>query len=213
MSAVEAMIAVAQGRRPLDTGLLENCRLEWAGGEAYGEEAILASFRANPLPIGAGEVLRAPHALAWIGEGAALFADLYDERIGRIWRTGNGVPPVAEPVIGVAFDPDMRQQRGDVLLRAEDHPGLDADCAEALVAAARRIVESCVADGAYRARAFVVRAFSAEAGPVALCAIHQLGDGPVRSSGFAYAVLATGPEGDDRVVIDQTGSGEWCPRL
>ena len=37
-----------------------------------------------------------------------------------------GIELPAEPAVDVAFDADMRQERGDVCFRAEDHPELPA---------------------------------------------------------------------------------------
>ena len=186
----EVLATLGQGIRPSADGLLGNCRLEWRGGEACGEEAILESFRMNRFDVAAGRMIADERGFAILdGNGGALFGDLYGGRIGRLWRVGPGEPPPAEPAITVAFDPDLSQERGDVLFRAADHPHLSSDLAPALLAAARGLVEAERSHGFHRVRAFIVRAFSVDGAAAALAAVYRLGGQPVRTSGFSYAVL------------------------
>ena len=159
MSARDAMVALAAGDREAvrrADRLLGSCRLMWAGAEAFGEEAVLELFRASPLDLADATLVETGRSAALVGDDAALVADLYEGRIGRLWRIGSGEPPEAEPFVAVAFDPDLRQERGHVHFRAEDHPDLPGDGREALLAAGRTLID---VPGAHRARAFAARAF------------------------------------------------------
>ena len=203
---------IAGGRRPADDGLLGNCRLEWGRGEAYGEEAILASFRAAPLAVG-DDVIAVRQSAAWIGEDAALVADLYGGRIGRLWRVGVGAAPPCEPAVSVAIDTDLRQQRGGVSFRAADHPELNGNATEAVLAAATALLAPDGGGVLHRSRAFVLRAFSGPTGTVALFALYRLGGGDVRTAGFVRAVAMIAADGAIRSVVDQQSRSEWTPRL
>lgn len=209
----DTLALLAQGRRPADDGLLGNCRLEWSGGEAYGEEAILESFRVAPLDLANGVLVSGDDVFAWVGADSALVGDLYDGRIGRLWRVGSGETPIPEPAVAVAFDPDLSQQRGGLHIRREDHRALDAGSTSALVAAIGTAIEGEALAGLHRARAFVVRALSADGASAALCSVHRLGGGAVRDSGFSYAVVLVSPDGTSSTVHDHRRLTEWTPRL
>ena len=213
MSARDALIALAAGRRPVDAGgdrLLGACRLHWADVELFGEEAVLELFRAAPLDLGGAMAVATPTGAALIGADAALVADLYDGRIGRLWRLGAGEPPEAEPFVAVAFDPDLRQQRGHVHFRAEDHPALPAGARDAVLAAGHALIDL---PGAHRARAFAIRAFADAERAVALFAVHRLSGGAVRQAGFGHAAALIDPAGGRQLVRDQQREREWTPRL
>lgn len=212
MSAVTALRSLAQGERPRGD-LLPPCRLEAFGTEAYGEEAIVQSFRRAPLTLAArADVVEAPGHLAIFDGDDVLVADLYGDAIGRIWRLGDGEPMAAEPALGVPFDPDLVQARTDVALRAADHPALAAEALVHVEAIGRAIARGWTAEdgaGAYRTRPFLIRAFSSGADGVALFAVHRLGPDAVRTSGFAYAAArfrtADGRLASHHVVRDRAG--------
>lgn len=209
MSIADHLAALAAGRRPADDGMLGNCRLEWRGGEAYGEEAILEAFRLAPFD-GTGSVLiETPASAAWIGYEGALVADVYDGRIGRLWRIGDGEAPEPEPAVSVAFDPDLRQSRGDVLIEATDHPDLAADALPEVIAAGHALLASDAPPPLHRARAFCVRAFTAASETAALFAVHRLTGGAVRGGGFGYAAVMIGGAS----VADHAPDRPWTPRL
>ena len=214
MSALDHLRAVARGDAPSDDGLLGNARCGWGRGELIGEESILAAFCASPFSTD-GDVLAiaTKQGAALVGPHDALIADIYDGRIGRLWRVG-GATNSDEPAIDVAFDPDMRQLRGDVYFRAEDHPELDGLTAERLLAAARAHVDQVRHAGALRVRAFVVRAFGDADGGAALLSVYAMSNATSRSAGFSYAIVGMGP-GDDlvRSVGQQTPPRAWTPRF
>jgi len=200
----------ASGASPL---LLGNCKLEWAGTEIYGEEAIAETFRAAPL---AGDedslFIESTHNAAWFANDSALFADLYDGRIGRLWRLGAGETPAREPAVSVAFDPDLRQQRGAVLARAADHPLLEPAHLAPIEAAAAELIVAPAGHSQHRARAFLVRAFSAGDQAAALFAVHRLSGGAVRSSSFAFAAVAITKD-SPLITLDRQAPTDWTTRL
>ncbi len=225
MSALKALRKIAAGQRP-DGELLPPCRLEAFGVECYGEEAIVQSFRSAPLdvPTSAQVIAAEGHIAIFDGEHA-LFADLYGEDIARIWRLGPGQPAVAEPAIGVPFDPDLWQSRRDVALRAEDHPALSQAGAGAVDEIGRdlsRKWEPGSGAGSYRVRPFLLRAFSDGERGAALFAIYQLGPLAQRSAGFSLAAasfqLAGGKLAAYTLTRDQAGEAAvqqapWQPRV
>ncbi len=225
MSALTALRRIAAGERPQGE-LLPPCRLEAFGVETYGEEAIVQSFRNAPLEISSSAevVLAEGHIAVFDGEHA-LFADLYGEDIARIWRLGPGEPGVAEPTIGVPFDPDLWQSRRDVALRREDHPALSADGAAAVETIGRDLArkwKSGDGPGDYRVRPFLLRAFSADERGAALFAIYRLGPLAARSAGFSLAAANFQVVGGhlSGVIVTRDQAGEkavqealWQPRV
>jgi hypothetical protein len=179
------------------------------------EEAILAGFVARPFDL-EGELLsvETPQAAALIGEGRALVADLYDGRIGRMWRVGGEPAQRPEQAIDVAFDPDMSQERGDLSFRAEDHPTLDPTAAQRLLSAGRDLIEQVRNEGKLRVRGFVVRAFGGPQASAALISLFTLDDEACRSASFSYAVIGVGPNIEEvQTVYDRSQPREWTPRF
>lgn len=216
MSATAHFAALATGLRPQRDGLLGNARCEWQGVEIVGEEAILASFARAPFVAGSSEILVAtPSAAAWIGSTGALVADVYDGRLGRLWRLGPGETGecAPEPRVDVAFDPDLRQARGEVLFRPEDHPDLEEAARAGLLEAASQMLADRRADGALRARGFVVRAFGASHGAAALVAVHTLSSGSPRAAELRYAALGWARGREPLIVLDPAPPAPWTPRL
>ena len=214
MSALAHLRDIARGIRPADDGLLGNARFACGQADVVGAEAILAAFAARPFDLG-GELLQVEtlRSAALIGEADALVADLYDGRVGRLWRVGDGAAGAAEPRVDVAFDADLQQERGDVQFRPEDHPDLGADAAAQLLEAGRRLTERLRSEGKLRARAFFVRAFGDASASAALLAVHTLDNEDTRTAGFSYAVLGSIESGNPQVVRDQPGRRDWTPRL
>ena len=134
---------------------------------------------------------------------------MYDGRIGRLWRIGDGAASDPEPGVSVAFDTDLRQARGDVLLRAEDHLELAADAVPRITVAGEALVLAGAPQPLHRARAFAVRAFTGASGTAALFAVHRLTGGATRGGGFGYAAVVV----DGPAVADHAPERPWTPRL
>jgi hypothetical protein len=198
MTMLSILRAIAAG----DTDqVLGPTRLAVGGHELFGIEAVADAFRRDPLELGDDDTpplfAESARQAAVLHGGQAMFADLYDGRIGRLWRVGAAPSSPPEPRVAVAFDPDLRQARGDLLFDPADHPGLDADAHGIVRAAALALLTA----PAWRARAFAIRAFGdAEAGAV-LFAVHRLSADPMRVGGFVHAA-AVWSEGERRVVAD-----------
>ena len=212
MSAVDHLRSVGRGETPGDDGLLENVRCGWGRGEVVGHESILAAFCARPFAESDGLAVETAQGAAMIGEEDALIADVYNGRIGRMWRVGRGVAFPDEPAIDVAFDPDMRQQRGAMLFRAEDHPELSSEAAEGILAAAREHLEQLRRAGGLRVRAFVVRAFGSGESSAALLAVYSMSNEVSRRIGFSHTVVGIG-RGGNRVISEHSQPRPWNPRL
>lgn len=209
MSGRDELEAVLAGRRC--DAVLHHCRLQAFGREQYGQEAIRAAFRARPhRPSDAATLVETPGQLALFDEDLALVADLHDGRFARLWRVGPSDPVAAEPAISVPFDADLRQARGDVLFRAEDHPHLPADWLKPVADTGRLIVdaEPEVAPAPYRERAFLIRAFGTEHRAAALFATFRLGGAAVRASGFTFAAACLS-DGAPKIVRDPFVDRAW----
>ena len=88
MSAIAALRALAAGR-PLPDSILGACRLESGNIDAFGSEAIGDAFRRVPLAeVSLAEGAECATAALLLTHDEALFADIYDGRIGRLWRIG-----------------------------------------------------------------------------------------------------------------------------
>jgi hypothetical protein len=223
MSSLDALAQLAAGKRP-DADLLPACRLEAFGAEFFGEEAIVQAYRQSPVQFSQEVVtVQTERNVAVFEQDSAMIADVYGSHIARVWRLGNGEPWQAEPFIGVPFDPDLLQSRGDLAYRAEDHPLLAASHASRLIEAGRRLAQDWTGeDGAvpYRVRTFLLRAFSDSDSTAGLFAVHRLGGGAARSVGFSYAAVLL-PHGDGAeplVVQDRAGqsaceAAQWTPRI
>lgn len=220
MSALGTIRMLAAGERPV-TGLLHTARLEAFGIEAYGEEAIVESFRGDTLDLSdAAKVIEAPGHIALFDAEGAVIADTHGDTITRIWRLCAGLHLEGEPQVSVVFDPDLAQVRGDVFFAASDHPALTADAIDTVRLAGRAIARADDPEddaSAYRARAFAIRAFGTAAEGVALFAVYRLTGDPVRESGFAMAAARWTLDGL-QIVRDRSGEAAaalrpWTPRI
>ena len=211
MSAADELRDLLRGRRPAD-GLLQTIRLETAGGDFYGEEAVLERGRGAPTDLAEAGAVRAPGHLLLFGADVAAVADLHGERVGRVWALAAGAPAEPEPAVGVAFDPNLAQARGDVSADAADHPALDPAMLDRLVEAATTLLAE-IADGsppAYRVRAFLIRAWSEGGRSAGLFAVHSLGPGPVRAARWSHAVVLV-DGADVRTWRDWAGEATTVP--
>lgn len=214
MSALETLQTMAGGGRP-GSGLLHTARMEAFGEDVYGEEAILERFRRDPFAFSEkARAIEVPGHIALHDDNIALVADLAGDNIARIWRLGGGQPAVCEPAGSVAFDPDLAQARGDLFFSASDHPALAAECVQAAIASGESFLQSITA---YRARAFVIRAFGEPQSFALLVAVYQLSGEHVRTSGFSMAA-AVCTAGELDFVTDVAGQAAvearpWTPRI
>lgn len=213
MSAIDHLRAIGRGDTPPDDGLLGNARCAWGGSELVGEEAIVAAFCEAPFDHGDVVAIETAHCAALVGETDAVIADVYDGRIGRLWRVGSSVNFGVEPAIDVAFDTDLQQRRGDICFRAEDHPDLAPDAAAIVLSAARDHIDKVRRAGSLRVRGFVIRAFGNAQSAAALLAVYTVDNREVRSAGFDYAILSAGTETPARVVSPQARLRAWSPRF
>ena len=214
MSGLDHLRALIQGTRPIDDGLLGNARFSWGRSELMSEEAILASFAEHPFDL-EGDILsvETPSGAVLMAGDCAVVADLYAGRIGRLWRIGGEIEQLSEEAIDVAFDADMRQERGALFFRAEDHPTLDPGAAGRLLFSAEDLIEKMRRDGNLRVRGFFVRAFGDTQSSAALLSLFTLDNKSSRSASFRYAVIGIGNEGDEVCVArDQSRPQGWTPR-
>lgn len=190
MTGLEALRALVRGA-PAATGILGDCRLESSGVDAFGIEAVSDNFRRAPMADAqTAMTVEATGTLAIFGVGEAVFADLFGNRIGRLWRVGQADPGTPEPAVAVAFDTDLRQARADVFIDAADHPALNRGGADRATALGRGLVGDMAPEfRAFRARAFTVRAFGNGDAGCALFAIHALSPNPVRTPYLAFAAV------------------------
>jgi hypothetical protein len=222
---LQSLFSIARGERPKGE-LLPPCRLEAFGSVFYGEEAIVLSFRRAPLVFSEhSTVVEADGHLAIFDGETVLIADVYGSAVSRLWRLGTGRPAEAERALAVPFDPDLVQSRGDLAMRAEDHPALTPNAVPHVEMIGQSVARGwSVEDGPapYRLRSFLLRAFTQAGSGVALFATHRLGPTAVRTIGFSYAAALFRMEGDKfgthRVVRDRAGeaaieSRQWTPRV
>jgi hypothetical protein len=178
--------------------------MEAQGATFYSEEAIVEAFRNEPFSLeGAVTVESDRHAAIFVGN-AAVVADVYGSNIARIWRLGMGEPGPPEPSLGVPFDPDLMQARGDLAFRIKDHPQLSKAGAAGLEKVGRALARDWSSDegpAPYRVRSFLVRAFSAQSTTVGLFAVYRMSGGRVRASGFAYAAALLQDARPDSLII------------
>jgi hypothetical protein len=220
MSALAVLRAVARGERPHGE-LLPPCRMEAFGAEYFSEEAIVQSFRNAPFVISDdGTAVETEDHLAVFDGAGALIADVFGGNIGRLWRLGPGEPGAAEPAIGVPFDADLMQSRGDLAIRREDHPALAAKAYDAVEEAGRLLARNWVPEDGpppFRSRSFLIRAFTSGSASVALFAVYRLGPAAPRSVGFSYAAALIDGDGKAPTIIrDRAGEAAveaqpWTP--
>lgn len=219
MSALDTIRQLATGSRPT-SGLLHTARLSALGIEAYGEEAIVESFRTAPLDLSeAPKIVEAPGYLAIFDGDNALFADIATGGVARLWRLSAAEPVPDEPGIAVVFNPDLTQTRGDIFFAVSDHPALATDAETAVIRAGRALTHDPAEDdtATFRARAFVTRAFGDARCGAVLFAVYRLAGAPARQSGFAMAAARWSAD-DVEIVRDIAGEKaialcDWSPRI
>lgn len=214
MSAIDTLRSLASGAQP-PSGLLHNCRFEGLGSETYGVEAIVARLRMAPFTLSAdAHHVETPHHVAVFDGERALFADLYDSNITRLWVLGSDGFGGDEPLLDVPFHPDLSQDGGDVFFSSGDHPELASDAAAQVEAAGLAVIDQL--DGP-RTRAFAVRAFGRADEGAALFAVFRLRPSQADVAGF-HLMAARWDTGGLHIVRDVAGdaalaANRWTPRV
>ena len=92
--AIRTLRTLVEGRLPPDSGLLESARLSGLGAEVFGQEAIVAEFaRVGRLLGDDAEYLQSEGGLLALDGTRAIVADLYSQRLARLWWVG--MPAIA----------------------------------------------------------------------------------------------------------------------
>ena len=208
------LIEITRGAPEACRGLLHNARFEGLGTEAFGGDAIAELFRAHPLSW-EGPADRVMHSrfAAVFGRtsqgAAAIFADLYNGKIARLWLLGNesaGHSAVAKTPVPADFD---RDQRSHVFTFDTDvHPALTASHADRVNQFGQTLVDGAVAfPGANvrhsRVRPIVLRAFSNGERAAVLLAVQSVRDLDTSGPVLSYAGVLLGA--DERLVSDGAG--------
>ncbi len=206
MTPRDALTALARGE---PAGLLQTCRLTAGATEYYGEEEIAAAFRAQPLDLTDADWTKGEHAVAAVGDTHALFADLAEGRIARLWRIGLA-PALRAAAVAVAFDLDMAQAREAIAVEADDFPDVTAEAIARVEDAGRRIAQDRTTP-ARRSRAAAIRLLAPGDAVIGLFAVTRGWGAGEPPPGFTYA-LSVGQQsgGVIRVVRDPDGgAGAW----
>ena len=208
--------------------LLHTCRMHAFGAEVIGNRSVAEALRRAPFRLGAQpHVVETAASFAVLdataaGHPLAFFADLYDGRIGRLWRVGPhfGQRIARDPGISVAFDPRLSQMAEPVALRAEDHPGLESTAVAPLTTALRQLAHAGVdsaSGSAARRTVFVLRACSQGTHCAALVSLHELTTDESRTSAFRFAAVFLQYAGGEVVhivtALDDTVVAPWSPRI
>lgn len=157
------------GQPETASNLLAACRTQAYGAEAFGGVMACQMFSRQPAALSREpHLVAANQALAIFdidgdGREQAIFADLYNGYVGRLWRLGGGETDAeAEAGLVVAVDAKLSQLREGVALSPGDHPELDPAALPALreLAASVAKMNPCGGGALIDGRAFVVRAFT-----------------------------------------------------
>lgn len=214
MTPLDTIATLARGTRPA-AGLLHNCRLEGHGTEFYGIESIVERFAAAPLDFANDpRIVESPSHMAVFEGTNAIFADLCESNVVRLWLLGGECSAAGEPGISVPFDPDLAQVGGDVFFAAEDHPDLAEEAAPRVAMLGRAVVAEAAGR---RVRAFAIRAFGNETCGAALFSVFRLGIEDHVVAGFT--LMASWWDSDGHCIVQDRGSeaglaaSNWTPRV
>ncbi len=189
--------------------VLQTCRFEGLGGERYGRDLVGDALKA--VRFGSARLdVETERLSVWLDDDTAVVADLAVGGVQRIWLLGRTVVLEPPPAVDVPVDPDLAQARHAVRFDPRDHPELNADDIDRLIAAAAEWPGANVA----APRPVILRAVSF--GEVAVVLVRLKGEGPSRPVAF-NALLVVGRDGAERRV-DEAGrttalSRPWAPRL
>lgn len=207
--------------------LLHNARFEGLGTETFGADAIADLFRAHPVRwTTVTETLAHPRAAALFGSTehgpAALFADLYDGHVARLWLIADhdaGQPPAITTHVPVDTD---RDQRGAAFpFDPAEHPALNPEHASAIAALGAAMIDGgtpwpSAEQRHARVRPLVLRALSAGGSAAVLLRVQSLSDTHAGGVRQAYAAALLGVR--EALIPDGAGlrlaeRAPWNPRV
>ena len=211
----DSLRAVLVGGSEASGAILHNCRMEGGAASAFGHEAILGLFAAQPLGLSEVRALASAGCAALFAQSdagpVALFADCHGENVARLFFLGpQALQPARLERVDVPFDPVLGQDSPLLGFRDADHPQLRADDAQKVREAATGLiaaaVEPRVAQRLTRLRGCVIRAFSTAGDGIAFLLVAtgtRVGGLPGLVQ-FAVGVhLPEGKAGNARVVVDR----------
>ena len=211
---------LAAGRMP--PNVVPAVRLEGFGTETYAREPVAALLARHPEGFDDALIVGGRSAACLASQtpdGSALFADLHDGNIVRLWRLGGTVAAiVARQRVAVAADDDLSQLRSPVFFDAADHRELIEPDAIVAAATAAATLDFGLGAPPLRTRVFVRRAFTAGAASAALFGLSVLANGARRQPlAFNVAALCF-PGRAPRLIIDRAGlaaaqAAAWIPHL
>lgn len=199
--------------------VLHNCRLEGAGGEAYGRDPIAAVLAAAGFGEDVATVAAAHGAALFGAEGRALFADLHNGHITRLWL----LAPAGFDAIDrfertdTPFDTDLDQRGGHLAFEPEDHPELNTADVARVREAALEWLRPSGPHGLERLRPIVIRALSNDSSAAALIAVYGKRSDAPGMARFNVAIHLP-RDGEQVTVVDEAGiryelGRGWNPRM
>ncbi len=221
----EALVAGLWRREPAAWArVLQNARLQGFGGEAYGTEAARELWFRAPADGAEVETVTGERGAAAFGEDgrgrpAALWADLHDGWVTRLWRLGAVAGAEAEAeVTATPVDLDRDQRGGRLAFDAQMHPELAPEARAAVAALGEAWLHAppaALAGRLRRVRPLVLRAVSQGDRTAVLFRLEGAGD-----AGLAGAFAAARLDGAGGVgtVVDEAGldaalARPWRPHL
>jgi len=201
-----------------DGAVLHNCRLEGAGTSLYGREAILDWMRAQAHSLEFVQLAEGRRCAALFASDApgpiALFADLHEHRIARLWYLAAKVSSGEQAMrIDVPYDFFFGLPPSGGVFNADAHPDLLPEHQGRVRAWASEPFGLDVSDGTAatgtagleRLRCYVLRAFSvADVTAVLAIGVAELSDG---RPGLVHVPIAARLPSEQlteaRVVVDE----------
>lgn len=204
--------AMAAGEAGAFDCVLQNCRFEGFGTQAYGSESIRELFRKNAAPIRdtlelAGPTFAAMIAVDTRGRPAGLFADLHHGSVTRLWSLGgtraNAAPT---PRVAVPDDLDLDQRGARLAFEPALFPDLSSTGATAIETLGTgwvRTPPAEIAEQLERPRFFVLRAGADDERVTAFLRVE--GAANDQRVGCYALVVADQTGADIHVAVDHAG--------
>lgn len=225
------LAAITHGDPAACRHLLHNARFEGLGAEAFGGAAVAELFRAQPIHWAAmTATLVHPRAAALFGSTdrgpAALFADLHDGHVARLWLIADhdadndaGCQPAIATHVPVDTD---RDQRGPAFpFDPAEHPTLDPAHAGRIATLGAALIDGgmpwpSAPQRHARVRPLVLRAISAGGATGLLLRVQSLADaraGGIRSAYGAALLDARETLIPDAAALRMAARTPWNPRI